>query len=433
MHILKNIVYMVFPRDFLEHTALPAYHRSLAFLGALWHGFAGRKLYVIAVTGTKGKTTTTEILNAILEEAGYKTALSNGIRFKVGDESERNMTKMSMPGRFFLQGFLDKARVAKCTHAIIEMTSEGARLHRHEWIPLDAFIFTNLSPEHIERHGSFENYRDAKLRIRDSLIASKKKDKVVVSNKDDTYGETFMDAPKGITRLPYSLKQAEPYSTNTRLSLFTFEGVSIQSPLLGTFNISNMLACATLCRHLGIPVSTIKKALENITTIKGRVQKIDEGQPFIAVVDYAHTAESLEALYNAFPNERKICVLGSCGGGRDRWKRAKMAYVAEQHCDEIIFTNEDPYDEDPKRIVHDLEEGLQEKKATVIMDRREAIRYAITKAHERTAVLVTGKGTDPYIMGPRGSKQVWSDEKVVREELQKIQKEKEDKAGTVVE
>jgi UDP-N-acetylmuramoyl-L-alanyl-D-glutamate--2,6-diaminopimelate ligase len=423
MRSIKSLIYAVLPRTYLEETLLPAYHRTLAFLGALWHGFAGRKLYIIGVTGTKGKTTTTEILNAILEEAGYNTALCNGIRFKIGEESERNLTKMSMPGRFFLQGFLDKARVAGCTHAIVEMTSEGARLYRHEWIPLDAFIFTNLSPEHIERHGSFEKYRDAKLRIRDALVKSKKKYKVVVSNRDDDHGALFMDVPEHITRLPYSLKQAEPYSTNTRVSLFTFHGVSIHTSLLGTFNISNMLACATLARHMDIDTSTIKRALETIPVIPGRAQKIDEGQPFTVVVDYAHTAESLDALYRTFPHERKICVLGACGGGRDRWKRAKMAHVVETYCDEIIFTDEDPYDEDPQEIISDLQKGLEKKEATVIMDRREAIRHALSKARERTAVLITGKGTDPYIMKARGEKMPWSDEQVVREELRKMREE----------
>ena len=140
----------------------PIYHILLSFLGALIYRFPSKKIKVVGITGTKGKSTVTEMLNAILEEAGYATALSNTIRFKIGSESERNMHKMTMPGRFFVQRFLRQAVDAGCEWVVLEMTSEGVKQFRHKWISLDALIFTNLSPEHIEAHGSFEKYRDAK-------------------------------------------------------------------------------------------------------------------------------------------------------------------------------------------------------------------------------------------------------------------------------
>lgn len=395
----------------------PAYHRALAFFGALRYGFPARELYVVAVTGTKGKSTATEIINAILEEAGYTTALSNTIRFKVADESEPNLFKMSMPGRFFMQHFLRRAVDAGCTHAVIEMTSEGARFFRHFHIDLDALVFTNLTPEHIESHGSFEAYRDAKLSIRDSLIHSHKKHKAIVANRDDAYGPLFLEVPDSIAQYPYSLKQVVPHAENDRGVLFTFEKMSIHSPLLGVFNVYNILAAATLARTLDIPLTTIKRAVEKLSLVKGRVQKIDEGQRFTVVVDYAHTADSLEQLYKAFSGGRKICVLGNTGGGRDTRKRPAMAKIAEQYCGEIILTNEDPYDEDPRKIVQDMIDGMTDHEPMVIMDRRLAIRYALTRAREGDTVLITGKGTDPYIMGPDGSKTPWSDENVAREEI----------------
>jgi UDP-N-acetylmuramoyl-L-alanyl-D-glutamate--2,6-diaminopimelate ligase len=398
----------------------PHYHGTLATLSALRYRFPAKKLYVIGVTGTKGKSTVTEIITAILEEAGYAVALSNSIRFKVADESEPNLYKMSMPGRSFMQQFLARAVREDCAFAVIEMTSEGAKLNRHKHTEMDAFIFTNLSPEHIESHGSFEAYRDAKLSLRDALITSSKNDKVVIANKDDEHGAMFMDVPDTIQRRPFSLKQAEPYATNDRGVLLTFEGASMHSPLVGVFNIYNILAAATFARSIGIPVDVIKRAVENLAIVKGRVEKIDEGQHFAVYVDYAHTSDSLEKLYQAFPHERKICVLGNCGGGRDRWKRPDMAQVAEQYCSEVILTNEDPYDEDPKAIVEEMVAGMTEKEPTVIMDRRLAIRYALQKALDRDVVLVTGKGTDPYIMGPKGTKTPWSDEHVVREELRTL-------------
>ncbi len=407
------------PKRFFR-TLQPSYHRFLATLGAIRHHFPSRALCVIAVTGTKGKSTVTELIASILEEAGNTVALSNTIRFKVGDESEPNLYKMSMPGRFFMQSFLARAVRSGCSHAVLEMTSEGARMHRHAHIDLDALVFTNLSPEHIESHGSFEAYRDAKLSLRDALVHSQKQKRIVVANKDDQYGHLFLDVPEGVERRPYSLKQAEPHNENERGVLLTFEGVSIYSPLVGLFNVYNILAAATLARALGIAPEVIKRGVERQTLVKGRVEKVDEGQNFFAVVDYAHTADSLEKLYTAFKQERKICVLGSCGGGRDTWKRPEMAKVAERHCDQIILTNEDPYDEDPEKIIRDMVRGLEKKKATIIMDRRLAIRRALRMARSHDAVLITGKGTDPYIMGRNGSKVPWSDERVVREELRTL-------------
>ena len=149
MHLLRKIT---------PHFLISTYHYLLAFVGAVVFGFPSRKLNVIAVTGTKGKSSVVELISALLEEAGFKTAHASTIHFKIGDKVERNMHKMTMPGRFFLQHFLRRAVRAGCTHAVIEMTSEGARQFRHKFISLDALIFTNLAPEHIESHGSYENY-----------------------------------------------------------------------------------------------------------------------------------------------------------------------------------------------------------------------------------------------------------------------------------
>jgi len=398
----------------------PLYHSVLASLAALRYGFPSRKIRVIAVTGTKGKSTTSELISALFEEAGYTTALSNTIRFKVAGESAPNRYKMTMPGRFFLQAFLARAVAARCDVAILEMSSEGARLYRHKHIALDALVFTNLSPEHIESHGSFEAYRDAKLRLRDALAASPKPARVVVVNKDDPHGALFADVPEGIERRSFSLKNAEPYATNDRGTLLTFEGMSIHAPLIGLFNLSNILAAATLARAFGIPLGCVKHGIERLTLVKGRVEKVDEGQHFGVIVDYAHTADSLESLYRAFPNDRKICVLGNCGGGRDTWKRPQMAQVAERYCTEVVLTNEDPYDEDPEAIVRDMVNAMRERPPMVIMDRRLAIRYALLRAEPRDIVLITGKGTDPFIMGKNGTKVPWNDEAVVREELRRL-------------
>ncbi len=406
----------------------PAYHWTLSFLAALWYRFPSRKIKVIAVTGTKGKSSTVEILNAILEEAGYKTALSNTIRFKVGDLSSENLYKMSMPGRFFMQKFLRRAVSASCDYAVLEMTSQGALLSRHRWIQLDAFVFTNLSPEHIEAHGSYENYRDSKLSIARQLGASRKKDRVLIVNSDDAAHELFMECDAD-RKMSYGLRDVEPYEILTEGISFTYDGRPVRSPLSGRFNLYNILAAAAAAKSQGVSTDEIIRAVERFSGIPGRVQRIEcrpaspeasqAKQDFTVIVDYAHTADSLEKLYQVFQSSRNICVLGGTGGGRDTSKRTVMGRIADTYCDEIILTDEDPYDEDPRKIVEDVAEGISSQKPTIIMDRREAIREAIRRAHTGDTVLITGKGTDPYIMGPSGSKTPWSDAKIAREEIEK--------------
>lgn len=412
--------------------ALSLYHLSLARLAALWYRHPSQKLIVIGVTGTKGKSTTAELINSILEANGHTTAVSGTIRFKIGDKSRPNTFKMSMPGRGFMQHFLRQAVDTGCTHAVIEMTSEGARQNRHRFIDLDALIFTNLSLEHIESHGSYENYVAAKLSLAHALEKSSKKEKWIVANADDEKGADFL-ATDVEHRAPYSLKDLESYDiSDTRIS-FRLDGHDFISPLRGLFNLYNIIAAVTLAKHFNISNDVIQKGLSATTSVRGRVEYIDEGQNFDCIVDYAHTPDSLEKLYQTFENKRKICVLGNTGGGRDTWKRPEMGRIADQYCDEIILTNEDPYDEDPQNILSDMKKGFSKHTPEIILDRREAIHKALEIAQAGTlrqvqgsrnqngyVVLITGKGTDPYIMGPEGTKQKWDDATVVCEELKKI-------------
>src|SRR3989338_6120983 len=183
----------------------PAYHYLLAALGALIYRFPSRQIYVVGITGTKGKTTTTEIVNFIFEEAGFKTAIASTLRFKIGDKEKRNLFKMTMPGRFFMQKFLREAVDAGCSHVVLEITSEGAKQFRHKFIYPDALIFTNLAPEHIESHGSFNNYLKAKLSIAEEL--DNREGAVMIANIDDKEAEKFL-ALNIKNKIPYSLNDA---------------------------------------------------------------------------------------------------------------------------------------------------------------------------------------------------------------------------------
>jgi UDP-N-acetylmuramoyl-L-alanyl-D-glutamate--2,6-diaminopimelate ligase len=396
----------------------PLYHPTLAFLMALAYGFPARRLTVIGVTGTKGKSTTAEMLFAILRNAGYKTALLSTIRFAIEDESEPNRYKMTLQGRGFAQKFMRKALSAGCTHVVIEVTSESVLQYRHIFLALDGLIVTNIQHEHIESHGSFEKYVAAKKTIVGTLASSPKSRRILVANEDVPESAAFLTA--NVTEaIGFSARELEHLATDDRSVRFEYDEVSVTLPLPGAFNAMNALAAVKLCQAFGVTAAVAASALSALPPVRGRVERIEAGQGFIAVVDYAHTPDSLKALYSAFPNHRKICVLGNTGGGRDAWKRPEMGRIADELCDKVVLTNEDPYDEDPHSIVNAMAEGMK-RAPEIIMDRRSAIAAALAAAHPGDAVLVSGKGTDPFIMGPKGSKLPWSDAQVVREELERL-------------
>ncbi len=393
---------------------LAPYHFAWALLSAIWYGFPAKKLVVIGVTGTKGKSSVTEMLYQVLTDAGYETAVAGTIRFAIRTETRPNKHKMTMPGRGFIQKFLAEAVTKGAKYAVIEITSEAAMQYRNRFLFLDALVFTNLQKEHIESHGSFENYAKAKFSIGLELAKSPKRPRAIIANTDTEYSAPYLALPLE-KRLPFSYADATNISLGTTTTNFTYEGTSFMLNFPGTFSVMNALAVIHASTFVGIPLEKISNALAKIERIPGRTERIDEGQTFITIVDYAHTPDSLEALYRAYPM-RKICVLGNTGGGRDTWKRPEMGRIADEHCAEVILTNEDPYDEDPQAIVASMTTDMA-RAPKIIMDRREAIRYALTQARAGDVVLVSGKGTDPYIMGARGAKIPWDDASVVREEL----------------
>ncbi len=417
MTSIKQII-----RAYLPAPLLSAYHLSLAYLGAILYGSPSRKLIVIGVTGTDGKSSTIEYINAIFEQAGYKTALSNSIRTKV-DVQSKTSTGRSMPGRFFIQRFLRRARSAECTVAILEMTSEGVRQHRHRAIQLDALVFTNLSPEHIESHGSYEAYADAKYEIGLALARSAKRPRVIIANGDDPQGARYLELPAE-KKQAFSLKQHKPWSATEGGGRFTFEGKEIFVKLPGEFSLKNALAAAETAHAFGIDAASIQNGVAHVTNIPGRLESVDEGQDFSVVVDYALTPDALEALYKTYGSRKKICIFGSAGGGRDKWKRPVLGKIAEIHCEAVIITNDIAYDEDPESIAHEIAGGMSTK-PEIILDRQKAIRRGLNIAQQHparteVAVLITGMGIDTEITAADGKTIPWSDIKVAREELEKL-------------
>lgn len=392
---------------------LKLYHISLAVLGALVYRFPSRKIKVIGITGTKGKSSVLEIINSILETAGKRTALLTSVRVKIGEKTKKNMTGNTMPGRMFIQRFLRRAVGSDCEYALVETTSQGVVLYRHLFINWAIAGITNLHPEHIESHGSFEKYRGAKLSF---LYYAGMQGAPVFVNGEDPSAGFFEKELKENEVVVYNTEELPDFSQN------------VYKILPGKFSRENIALAIAVCRRLGITEDKIVEGIENFKGVPGRVEYVQR-EPFAVVVDYAHTPDSLEAIYKTLKlglrENKLICILGSAGGGRDKWKRPMMGRVAAKYCDEIILTDEDPYDEDPREIVSEVKGGIVEagynkENILEIMDRREAIALALRSAKSGDVVVSTGKGSESWIHGARGERTSWDERKVFEEELVKI-------------
>ena len=266
----------------LRRTVLAPYHALWALAAALWYGRPAKKLVVIGVTGTKGKSTVAEMLYAILTLAGHKTALASTIRFAVGKESEPNLFKMTLPGRGFIQKFLAGALKEGATHAVVEITSEAALQWRHALLDLDALVFTNLQKEHIESHGSFENYFKAKLRIAHSLARSPKRPRAMVANADDAKGGAFLALPLE-RRVPVHLADAQDVSLSAIGASFMYGGERFTLHLPGTFSVMNALLAAKTAEAFGIAPHVSVRALALLERVAGR----ESGKPAATDEDIA--------------------------------------------------------------------------------------------------------------------------------------------------
>jgi len=412
---------------------LSIYHYFFAFFSALFYFFPSRRIKVIGVTGTKGKSSTLEFLSRIFEEAGFKVALFSSMKIKIDREEKPNLYKMTMPGRGVLQRFLKKATKKGCQFALIEVTSEGILQHRHKFINFDGAIFVNLSPEHIERHGSFEAYREAKGKL---FLATKN---IHVLNFDDP-NFSFYFKFKAKRKIIFTTKkeisafeenvevvQARDIEIGFGKTTFFIKDTFFKLNLFGDFFLENALAAISMAYAQGVSLGTCAKALKKIKNLPGRME-IVISKPFLGIIDYAHTPDSLLKVYQYLSklktqNSRMICVLGAAGGGRDRWKRPEMGKIAAKFCDYIILTNEDPYDEDPLEILKDIEKGILsgvfKKQLTYekILSRKKAIEKGVSIAQKGDVLIITGKGSEPWMCIKGGKKIPWDDRKILKEAL----------------
>ena len=449
----------------------PAYHFLLSLAAAVFAGFPSRRLIVIGVTGTAGKTSTVYMIAKMLAAAGYKTGFTSTAVFSDGEKEWLNDKKMTMPGRFFIQKMIRRMVKNGCRYAIIETTSEGIKQFRHRFINYDTLVFTGLYPEHIESHGSFEKYKEAKGRLFAHLhrFGNKYADnqkrvcyakglakleltrikKTIIVNGDDEHASFFLnfwseakaayslESSTDLARLATSLSseaavkefdfwRGELLASDASGLELSIAEQTIHLNLLGSFNAYNALAAYAVGLDQGLELQKIKVGLESVRQLAGKMERIEAGQEFIALVDYSFEPKALEKLYNTIsvlPHRRLIHVLGSAGGGRDKARRPIMGRLAAENADLVIITNEDPYDEDPAAIINQVAAGAEMSGKVngedlfKILDRAEAIKKAVNLAKKNDIVLVTGKGAEQYICLANGAQEPWDDREVVKQAI----------------
>ncbi len=407
-------------------------HKVRGALAYYYFGAPSRKLKVIGVTGTNGKTTSCHLIAKILEESGARVGMATTTTFKIGAKEIVNKTNMTTISSLALQKMLSDMVNAGCEYAVIETTSHAIAQYRNWGIRYLAVAMTNVTHDHLDYHKTFNNYLGAKLKL------FKTKPRIAVVNADDENADKFLHFTAQ-RRLTYSASRRADVTARKILpsadgTIFTLVTPTVQTTvalkLPALFNVSNALCAASVCYGLNIPIDVIKQGLEAVTNVPGRLEKIEKGQDFTVIIDYAHTPDALEKLYNSLKpgvKGRMIAVLGACGD-RDKTKRPIMGALAGHCADIVVVTDEEPYTEDPAEIIKQVAEGVMRgdkvKKVEgedfyVVPDRRGGIAQALSLAKKGDLVIITGMGAQEFrVVGDH--KEPWSERKVVAEELGKL-------------
>ena len=438
-NILRHIERFIPKR--LYKLGQPVYHFTLSSIAALKHGIPSRKILVIGVTGTKGKTSVINFIWSVLMAGGFKTGIITTANIRIGETELLNSYHMTMPGRSAIQGLLQKMVKEGCKVCLVETTSEGLKQFRHIGIVYDIAVFTNLTPEHLSSHGgSFEKYKQAKGKLFATLkrhrktIDGKKIQSAIIANTDSEHASYYLGF-KADKKITFGIASPAEYQADSIREThdgvtFSVAGKPFVLSILGGFNVYNALPAIAIGRLLGISDDCIKKGLNNLRLIPGRMEVIKEGQPFTLIVDYAHEKQSITGVLktaNAMkkPDAKTIILLGAEGGGRDKAKRPIMGELAGKMADYLVVSNVDPYEDDPTEIVEDIAVvaekfgKVRNKDLFVIEDRRAGISKALSLAKAGDIVLITGKGAEQSMI--IGGKSIpWDDRVIVKEELNKI-------------
>ena len=402
-----------------------SYRKSRVKAVSARYGYPARGLRVIAVTGTNGKTTTINYINAILKAAGHKTAMFSTALIEVDGKSQLNDLNATVGSTARMQQFFREAKKAKVDYVVLEITSHALHQHKLDGVPIEAAIMTNLTQDHLDYHGTMEEYAAAKGLLFD------KQPRYMVLNRDDEWFEFFDQFEAGEQKMTYGEhEEAEAHIERTKLYKKGSEAdivfdhqtkLELATHLPGKFNVSNMTAAATIAYLLGVSVNDIIGGIADLEKIPGRFERVDIGDKgYEVVVDYAHTPDALEKLLEtaqSITKNRVILVFGACGD-RDKSKRPIMGEIAAKLADRIIVTDEESYNEDPHGIRQAIIQGIESVgaggKMTEIADRREAIAKALSIATTGDMVLITGMGHEQYRIVD-GERIPWNDAVVVKE------------------
>jgi UDP-N-acetylmuramoyl-L-alanyl-D-glutamate--2,6-diaminopimelate ligase len=396
--------------------------QALARMAANYYGHPARKLMMIGVTGTNGKTTTTHLVKSILEANGEKVGLIGTIEYAIG--AEKMQALHTTPESLELHGLLARMVNAGCTSVSMEVSSHALQQSRVHGIEFRAAVFTNLTQDHLDYHGTMENYFQAKKILFDELPEGSS----AITNADDPWGLQITASTKART-LRYGVEStADVRASNIDLSL---KGISIDieygkmkhrvtSPLVGRFNVHNILAAYTTGKAIGVSEQALQQGIASLRAVKGRLERVDSPKGWTAIIDYAHTPDALQkcvrAVRELMSGGRIITVFGA-GGDRDKTKRPLMGTVAASLSDLAIVTSDNPRTEDPQQIIRDVVAGIPEPARVLqIVDRREAIRKATELARPGDVIVIAGKGHEEYqVIGTQ--KIPFSDRAVVEEFL----------------
>ncbi len=411
---------------------LSAYHLVLAHVAAFVYRYPSKKMTVIGVTGTNGKSSTVQLIGQILMSAGHKVGWTTTDSFRVGDKLIVNNKKMTMLGRTQTQRMLSDMVKDGCEYAIVETSSQGIDQSRHIGIDYSMMVFTNLTPEHIEAHGGFEAYKAAKQKAFRILVD--KPGAVSVVNMDDEHVTDFstidVETVVGYSRSdkgggPVLVDRAVE-ATNVQMGKdgthAKIDGAEYYVPLVGSFYFDNALAAIATIKQLDVANDELLSAVKKLQPIPGRLETFKHNGGLV-IVDYAYEPYALLALYDVvelLSPERIIHLTGSAGGGRDVARRKEIGKLAAERDDIIIVANEDPYDEDPWQIINDVADAAQDggmkddENLFRILDRKEAVEKAVSLVQPGDIAIITGKGSEPVMCVADGKKVLSDDREFVR-------------------
>ncbi len=431
-----------FLRQRVSPQTINRWHKVQARLAAARFGYPAKKLTIIGVTGTNGKTSTCHYITQILEEAGHKVGMITTVAIQINGHRRLNKSKMTTLDSFQLQSLLREMVRQGCDYAVVETTSHSLEQNRVHGIYYHVAVFTNLTHDHLDYHKTMAEYQKAK----EKLFANHPQ--VAIVNADDPAAPAFLAYPAQ-QKFTYGIvdrlrpKEALPHpditasllklSVDKTMFLLTtpFGETNATLPLPGRFTIANVLAAVAACLSLKVPLEQIKTTLAHLQSVEGRLEKVDCGQPFSVIVDFAHTPDALQQVYNTVRptvTGKLIAVLGATGR-RDKTKRPILGALAGRYADLVFVTDEDPYTEDPKAIIDEVAAGVPRGRPNVkepnkgegtwwwrVLDRREAIAKALSMAKAGDMVIITGKGGE-HVMAVGEKLIPYNDVKVVKEIL----------------